>query len=84
MTAKEKAKQLVNLYYSHSKTQLQAIEICERIVLTEMCQQIDSFHGHVCVSDDYDKALTISSINQLKWQQELALELQRLKNKVPV
>ena len=52
MTAKEKARQLVNLYYSHSKTQLQAIEICERIVLTEMCKQVDSLHGHL---DDYDK-----------------------------
>jgi menaquinone-dependent protoporphyrinogen IX oxidase len=81
MTAKEKAKQLVNMYYSHSKTQLQAVEICEKVVLTTMCQQVDSLHGHL---GDYDKALIVSSINQLKWQQEIAVELQRIKNKIPV
>jgi len=81
MTAKEKARQLVNLYYSHSKSQSQAIEICERIVLAEMCKQVDSLHGHLA---DYDKALIVSSINQLKWQQEIAVELGRIKNKIPV
>jgi len=84
MKAKEKARQLVNIYYSHSKSQLQAIEICERIVLTEMCQQVDSLHDHTIIKNDYGKELIISYINQLKNQQEIAIELQRMKNKVPV
>jgi len=85
MTPQEKARQLVNMYYSHSKSQLQAVEICERVVLTEMCQQVDSLHGHVCGKDSYyDKDLIISAINQLKNQQEIAVELGRIKNKIPV
>ena len=83
-TAAEKAKELVNTYYGHSKSQLEAIEICERIILTNFCQQVDSLHGHVFVHEDYDRALIISSIKQLKWQQEIALELSRMKNKIKV
>jgi menaquinone-dependent protoporphyrinogen IX oxidase len=83
MTAQEKARELVNTYYGHSKSQLEAIEICERIVLTNLCQQTDSLHSHACIQEDYDNSLILSSIRQLKYQQEIALELSRMKNKLP-
>lgn len=84
MTANEKARELINMYYGHSRSQLEAIEICERVVLTTMCQKIDSLHGHVFFRNDYDEALIKSAILQLKWQQEIAFELASIKNQIPV
>lgn len=80
MTPQLKAKKLVNTYYGcNNVTQSQAIEIVERIILTNFCQQVDDLHGHVVVKNDYDMPLIISAINQLKIQQEIALELQKMK-----
>jgi len=85
ITPEQKAKDLVNYYYGiGAKNQLEAIEIVELIVLTTFCQQTDSLHGHVIVKDDYDMHLIKSAIIRLKWQQELAYELHRLKNALSV
>ena len=86
ITPKEKARQLVNQYYGYDgiNNQREAIESVERIVLTTMCQQIDSLHGHSIISDDYDLPLIKSSITQLKYQQEIAYELGQLKNALQV
>lgn len=82
MTPEEKARELVNQYYGHSRNQLQAIETVERVILTRMCQDIDSLHSHLFFRNDFDFELTKSEINQLKNWQEVAYELQNMKRKI--
>lgn len=84
MTAEAKAKELINMYYDHSKSQKQAIDICENVVLTTLCQKIDSLHDHVFHRKDFGQPLMESAIKHLKWWQEVASELQKLKDKLPV
>ncbi len=82
ITANQAANNLVNMYYNHSETQLEAIEISERVILTSMCQEIDSIHQHVCMDDDYDKELIQARIKCLKSKQEIVYELSKIKNKI--
>lgn len=85
MTVPEKVTELINMYYNcNAKSQREAIETVEEVVFIGMCQKIDSLHNHVTYRKDYDEALIISAINQLKWDQEMAFELNNRKNKLPV
>jgi hypothetical protein len=77
--AELKAKDLVNQYYNHAKSQHEAIEIVERIVLTRLSQDIDSLHDHIFIRQDFDRPLIDSAIKGLKFWQEVAAELQRMK-----
>jgi hypothetical protein len=84
ITSKEKAKQLINMYYANASSQIEAIEISERVVLTTLCQIIDSLHGHIFYINDFDFELTKSQIGVLKSWQEVAAELQNIKTALPV
>ncbi len=84
ITPNEKARQLINMYYTNASSQLEAIEISERVVLTTLCQAIDSLHGHLFFRNDFDFELTKSQIKQLKNWQEVAAELQNIKTALPV
>lgn len=79
MTPQEKAKELVNMYYSHAKTQAEALQMVDNILLGTLCERIDSLHGHVFFRKDFDIALIESAIQQLKWWQEVAYEIQQLR-----
>jgi len=84
MTPEQKSLELINMYYNHSKSQKEAIGICNEVVLKTICQKIDSLHSHVSIKRDYDEALIMSSINQLKYWQEVAYYLQKAELKLPV
>ena len=84
MESKDKARELVNMYYNHSTSQAEAIRMVEGVLLTTLCQIIDSLHGHVFFRRDYDEELMKTGINNLKWWQEVAYEVQQIKMKLPV
>lgn len=84
MTAEKKAKELVNMYYAHAKTQEEAIRMADNAVFTTMCQKIDDLHLNTVLRGDMDENFVKPSIKVLKWWQEVASELQEIKNKIPV
>ena len=84
MTAEEKAKELVNMYYSHSRTQEQAMQLVDEAILTTMCQKIDDLHENTVIRGDMDENFVKPSIKVLKWWQEVANEVQKLKIKLSV
>jgi hypothetical protein len=84
ITPQDKANELVNMYYAHSKTQAETISIVENVLLNSLCQKIDSLHIHVFISQDFDDELIKSSIQQLKWWQEVSCEVGKLKDKLPI
>jgi len=84
MTPEEKAIGLINMYYNHSKSQHEAIIMVEEVLLTGFCQKVDSLHNHVFNTKDFDEALIKSSIQQLKYDQEIAYHVRQIKNKLPI
>lgn len=85
MTAIEKAKDLVNMYYNHTATQKQAIETAERVVLSTLCKEIDSFHAAINRRENaFDDVLVLSTVKRLKNWQEVAVELQALKDAIAI
>jgi len=84
MTAKQKAKELVNMYYSYAKTQEEAIQMVDNVLLTTLCQKIDDLHLNALVNGDMDDNFIKPSIQVLKWWQEVAYEVSLLKLKLPV
>lgn len=84
MDAKQKAKELVNMYYAHAKTQEQAIQLADNAILTTMCQKIDDLHMNAVIRGDMDENFVKPSIQVLKWWQEVAYEVSQLKLKLPV
>lgn len=77
MKAPEKARELVNQYYGYSQTQNEAISKVEKIILTSLCQQVDGLYFHL-QKGDYDMPLVRSAVRQMKFNQEIAAELQRM------
>lgn len=84
MTAPDKAKELVNMYYTHARTQEQAIDMADKSVLTTMCQKIDKLHIATVKNGEMDENFVKPSIEVLKWWQEVSSELQKLRDKIPV
>lgn len=85
MTAEQKARELINTYYGCNDTnQLGAIEMVERVLLGTICERIDNLYGHINYQKDYDAELINSAINQLKSWQEVAVELGKFKDQIPV
>lgn len=84
ISAEEKAKELVNMYYAHAKTQEEAIQMADNAILTSICQKIDELHENVVIRNDMDKDYVKPSIKILKWWQSVACEVSRLKSKLPV
>lgn len=78
LTAELKAKQLVNMYYAHSKTQNEAIQIVDGVLLRTLCQKIDSLHDHIFNRKDFDDALIKSQIQELKRWHEVCCEVSKL------
>ena len=82
ITAQQKATELVNMYYnSTAKNQAQAIQYAENAIFTRMCQEVDDIHIHI---NEWDFDLVKSRLKILKWNQEVAAELQRMTNALPV
>ena len=84
MEANQKAQELINQYYGYTKSQKEAIQAVDEVLLTRLCQDIDNLHGHHVIKKDYDEALVISAINSLKYWQEVAVEVKNISNKMPV
>lgn len=82
MEPKQKAKELVNMYYSYAKTQLEAIQLVENVLLNTICQKIDDIHRNVVERGDMDENYVKPSIQGLKWWQEVACEVESLKMKM--
>ncbi len=78
MEAEQKAKELINMHYRHCSSQQEAIDYVDKVLLTTLCQKIDSLHNHVFHVKDFDLPLIESSIQQLKYWQEVAYELQKI------
>lgn len=76
MEPKQKAKELINMYYSYAKTQLEAIQLVENVLLNTICQKIDDMHRNVVERGDMDENYVKSSIQGLKWWTEVAVECQ--------
>jgi len=75
----DKAKELVNMYYAYAKTQEEAIQMVDNVLLTTMCQKIDDLHTNTVISGDMDENFVKPSIQVLKWLQEVAYEVSKLK-----
>lgn len=80
----QKANELINMYYNHSNSQAEAIDIVDRVLLATICEKIDSLHGHVFFRKDFDLDLIGSSIQHLKYWQEVASEVQKAKDRLLV
>jgi hypothetical protein len=76
ITPKEKAAELVNMYYnSTAKSQQEAVRMAENAIFTRMCQEVDDIDIHI---NEWDFDLVKSRLKILKWNQEIAAELQNL------
>jgi len=83
MTPEEKAKELVNMYYNHAKSQREAIAMADNVLLTRLCQDIDDLASKAeNGADDYP--VILSRIKQLKYWQEVAYHVAEIKNRLPV
>ncbi len=84
MEPKDKASELINEYYTYAKSEREAISMVENVILTTLCQKIDSLDGHVFFRKDFDEDLIKSSIKGLKYWQEVACEVEQRKKNLPV
>lgn len=80
----EKAKDLVNKYYSFANNQLDAIQMVDNVVLTTLCQKIDSLDGHVNIKGDFDMQEIKDRVSEMKYWQLVAVELQNIKQDMAV
>jgi hypothetical protein len=75
MNAEIKANELVNMNYGYCKTQAEAIQLTDKNILTRLCQEIDDWHIH---KDEWDFELTKSRLQQMKYWQEVAVEVSKI------
>jgi hypothetical protein len=52
--------------------------------MATICEKIDSLHGHMFFRMDFDLPLIESSIKHLKFWQEVAAEVQKIRDAIPV
>jgi hypothetical protein len=83
-TPEQKARELINMYYNHNETQLGAINSVDKVLMATICEKIDSLHGHMFFRMDFDLPLIESSIKHLKFWQEVAAEVQKIRDAIPV
>jgi hypothetical protein len=80
----EKAKSLVNKFYAESESQLEAIRRADEAVYTSLCQRISVLHRKSCDEHKYTLEQVNSYLDDLKYWQLVAAELQNLRRTMSV
>lgn len=83
MTPEEKARELINMHYTHAISQKEAIAMVDRVILTRFCQEVDDIDSKIN-SKEYDYPLVIARIKELKYWQQVAHHVAEIKNKQPI
>ena len=75
MTPKEKARELVNTYYNHARSQKEAIRLAEKAILKTMFQKLQHLHS---IAESIDKELFDSLMQECRYWESVLSEIENL------